>query len=103
MVEGFFALLPLGEGLKVVVVAFATRAVAPFVGVGRVVVVAIGVGLEGRIVVQLGLNILLQFGQRHLEHPHQHHLLLCQLLLLRLPLLLFLYEFHSFPFSCSVC
>ena len=88
VVESFLTLLALGLLLRFV----AVFVVGLFVFVGHVVKVVSAL-LEGGVVVELGVDVLLQFGQWHLQQLHLQHLLLREALLLYLLLRLSLNEF----------
>ena len=75
VVKGFFALLALGLLLVLLVggVGLAVFGQLPF---GRGLLLFVPPFFQGRVVVQLGKDVLFQLGQRHLEQLHLEHLLL---------------------------
>ena len=100
IVECFLAVAAL---ISCVEIVSGRAAVVVVLRIGAVVGRAFSGSFESRIVVELGIDALLQFGDGHLEQPHLQHLLCRKALLLQLSLLLSLNEFLCHGCRVVIC
>ena len=100
IVECFLAVAAL---IRCVEIVSGRAAVVVVLRIGAVVGRAFSGSFESRIVVELGIDALLQFGDGHLEQPHLQHLLCRKALLLQLSLLLSLNEFLCHGCRVVIC